>query len=176
MAKKKQDIKQELDKKKKEGDDASQKALKLASLAEQAKTTLESMKGEATAEAAKSMETEVSRFQQVVEAQSLRAEQAAEEVNTDLENKQKKLDQGKDADTEDIKKLKTLQTEAQKSGVDVQGIAQAEAAKLEEAKFLDSESQSVEKSQQEMTKKIADAKQRRTAAKFAYKSRDTLGS
>jgi hypothetical protein len=176
MAKSQREIKENLDRQKKEGDGASKKALELAQLAEKTKATLESMQGEATAEAAKSMETAALNFQQSLEMLSQQAENKADKINNDLEEGQQQLDKGSNADRDDIKKLNALKNEAGKAGMGTEGITKAEKSKSDEITFLDQESKDVEKSQQEMQKYLAEAKQKRQSAKFKYQSRNTLGS
>lgn len=175
MAKGRKEIKQELEQKKREGDLSSKKALELAKLAEKTKATLESMQGEATEEAAKGMESAAAAFQQTIETKAVQAEQQSEKIDTALEQTQQKFEEAKKSDQVDINKLKSLESEAKRVNVGVEGVVQAEKAKMEEMQFLTSESQGVEKAQQEMQKKITEAKQKRQGAKFSYKSRNTLG-
>jgi hypothetical protein len=176
MAKSQREIKENLDRQKKEGDGASQKALELAQLAERTKATLESMQGEATAEAANSMESATANFQQSLEVRSQQAEKQADKINNELEKDQQQLDKGSNADRQDIKKLESLKNEAGKAGMGTEGIAKAEKAKSDEITFLDRESKDVEKSQQEMQKHLVEARQKRQSARFKYQSRNTLGS
>jgi hypothetical protein len=176
MATSKREIKEKLDRQKKEGENASNKALELSKLAEKTKATLESMQGEATSEAANSMESSATNFQKSLEIRSQQAEGQAEKINSDLEKDQQQLEKGSTADKGDIKKLNALKNEAVKAGVGTENIVTAEKAKTDEAGFLDRESKDVEKSQQEMQKKIADSKQNRQNSKFKYQSRNTLGS
>ncbi len=174
MAKGRKEIKQDLDQKKKEGDLSSKKTLDLAKLAEKTKATLESMQGEATEEAAKGMESAAAAFQQAIETKAVEAEQQSEKIDTELEETQQKFEEAQKSDQIDINKLKSLQSEATRANVGIESVVQAEKAKMEEMKFLTSESQGVEKAQQEMQKKITEAKQKRQGAKFSYKSRNTL--
>jgi hypothetical protein len=176
MAKSQKEIKENLDRQKKEGDNASNKALELARLAEKTKATLESMQGEATAEAANSMESAATNFQQNLEMRSQQAETQADKINNELEKDQQQLDKGSNADRGDIQKLNTLKNEAGKAGMGTEAITKAEKAKSDEITFLDQESKDVEKSQQEMQKNILEARQKRQNAKFKYQSRNTLGS
>ncbi|MBW4627064.1 MAG: hypothetical protein KME49_16545 [Brasilonema octagenarum HA4186-MV1] len=175
-AKNQKDIKQELDKKKQEGDAASKKALELAKLAEKTKAVLEGMQGEATAEAAASMEEAAANFQANVDARYVQAEKEVEKIDKDLEKEQQQFGQGVKADQADVQKLNNLKAEAQKAGVGIENIAKAEKAKTDEMNFLNTESQAVEKSQQEMQKNINEAKQKRQSAQFSYKSKNTLGN
>lgn len=175
MAKGRKEIKQELEQKKKEGDLSSKKALELAKLAEKTKATLESMQGEATEEAAKGMESAAAAFQQTIETKAVQAEQQSEKINADLEQKQLKFEEAKKFDQADVSRLQALESEAKRAGIGVEGIVQAEKTKMEEMQFLTSESQGVEKAQQEMQKIISEAKQKRQGTKTPYKSRDTLG-
>jgi hypothetical protein len=176
MAKSQREIKENLDRQKKEGDGASKKALELAQLAERTKATLESMQGEATAEAANTMESAAVNFQQSLETRSQQAENQADKINNELEKDQQQLDKGSIADSNDNKKLAALKNEALKAGMGTEGIVKAEKAKSDEITFLNRESKDVEKSQQEMQKHLAEAKQKRQSAKFKYQSRNTLGS
>lgn len=175
MAKRKREIKQELDKKKKEGELSSKKALELAKLAEKTKATLESMQGEATEEAAKGMESAVATFQQTIETKAVQIEQQSEKIDTELEQTQQKMEEAKKFDQADVSKLKILESEAKRAGVRVEGVVQAQREKMEEMQFITSESQGVEKVQQEMQRKITEAKQKRQSSKSPYKSHDTLG-
>ncbi|NMF65406.1 hypothetical protein DP113_01290 [Brasilonema octagenarum UFV-E1] len=175
-AKGKKEIKQELDKKKQEGDTASKKALELAKLAEKTKAVLEGMQGEATAEAAASMEGAAAAFQAKIDARYVEAEKQSEKIDTELKNNQQKFSEGVKADQADVQKLNNLKAEAQKARVSAENIKKAEKAKTDEIKFLNTESQAIEKSQQEMQKNINEAKQKRQSAQFTYQSKNTLGS
>jgi chromosome segregation ATPase len=174
MAKSQREIKEKLDRQKKEGDSASNKALELAKLAEKTKATLESMQGEATAESSKSMEAAISNFQQGLEMRSQQAENRVDKINNELEKDQQQLEKSSEADRDDLKKLNTLKGEALKANVETKNITDAERAKTDEITFIDRESKDVEKSQQELQKNLAEAKQKRQGAKSKYQSRNTL--
>jgi hypothetical protein len=176
MAKSKTEIKEKLDRQKKEGDSASNKALELAKLAEKTKATLESMQGEATSEAANSMESAAVNFQQNLEMRSQQAENQADKINNELEKDQQQLDKASNANRNDNKKLGALKNEAVKAGMGTEGIDKAEKAKIDEITFLGDESKDVEKSQQEMQKHLTEARQKRQSARFKYQSHNTLGS
>ncbi|NEP61382.1 MAG: hypothetical protein F6K31_31260 [Symploca sp. SIO2G7] len=176
VAKKQKEIKQELEKKKKEGDDASKKAVELANFAEKTKATFENFKGEATAETAQSIERVSQAIQSKIEGRYNEAVEKSKEIDEELEQEQKGFEKGAESDKSDIAKLKELQKEAKAVGVNDASIAQAEKSKQQEISFLDAEAKDVEKAQGEMKKKLSESKQRRQAARFNYKSKNTLGS
>jgi hypothetical protein len=150
--------------------------LELSRLAEKTKATLEGMQGEATAETAANMESAATDFQSNLEVRSAQAEQKAQEIHDELFDNQKEFSQGIMADKSDLTKLDALKNEAGKVGVDVNNIDRAEKAKQQEISFLDTESKAAEKSQKDIQKALSEAKQKRQAAQFSYKSKSTLGS
>ncbi|NES18537.1 MAG: hypothetical protein F6K41_06315 [Symploca sp. SIO3E6] len=175
-AKKQKEIKQELEKKKKGGDDASKKAVELAKFAEKTKAMFENFEGEATAETAQSIEQTSQAIQSNIEGRYNEAIEKSEEIYEELEQEQKGFEKGAEFDRSDVAKLKELQKEAKAVGVNDASIAQAEKSKQQEISFLNTEAKDVEKAQGQMKKKLVESKQRRQAARFKYKSKNTLES
>jgi chromosome segregation ATPase len=174
--KKRSEIKQEIEKKKKQGDDASQEALKLAEYAEKVKETFESFEGEATAETASLIEGSVTAVQSSIEKKYNEAVEKAEDINEELDEDNKNFEQGIKADESDINKIKKLSAEAKQVGVGSGSIDIAEKSKQKEIDFLQEQTSEVEAAQEEIETKLNDSKQRRTAARFQYKSKNTLGN
>lgn len=174
--KKKSEIHQEVEKKKKEADDASQKALELAKYAEKVKTTFESLQGEATAETAGLVEGAAQAIQGGIEGKYNEAVEKAKEIDEELEEEKECFEEGIKADGNDIGKLNQLRKEASKAGVSEGSIAIAEKSKQEEINFLEKEANEVENAQKEMEAKLNESKQRRNAARFSHKSKNTLGN
>lgn len=174
--KKKSEIHQQIEKKKKEADDTSKKALDLAEYAEKVKNTFENLEGEATAETSGLVEGAAQAIQGAIESKHNEAVEKAEEIDEELEEEKEGFEEGIKADENDIGKLNQLRKEASKAGVSDGSIAIAEKSKQEEINFLEKEANEVENAQKEMEAKLNESKQKRNAARFSHKSKNTLGN
>ena len=174
LAKRQQDISKGTDRVKDAGKEAGQKALEVASFAEKTQAMLESLSGEATAEAAQGIEQASHELQDSIDRRQDEVFQKSQEIYDQLEQKQENFQEAIAADRSDLTKLNVLKKEAEAAGVSSSDIDQAGESKQEEINFLSALTEHIEAVQDELKKKLDESKQRRQAARlnYSYKSLD----
>ncbi|NEP61381.1 MAG: hypothetical protein F6K31_31255 [Symploca sp. SIO2G7] len=170
-AKKQKDISKEVAKLDAKVQDVSQKALDLAKLAEETKSTFDSQTTAFTAETSQSIEQASHEFQRSIDTNYNEVFEKSQEVYDQLEEKQEGFEKAIAADRSDLTKLNALKQEAEAAGVSSSDIDRAGESKQEEINFLSASTEHIETVQDELKKKLDESRQRRQAARLNYQSK-----